>query len=79
MKEFIVNSEEECLFYKHEELIRCENCIYWCKGDMFTPIAGITFHTCWILVGIGVKDNEAITPGCHYCGWGDRKEDGTVL
>ena len=29
MKEYIVNSEEECLFYKHDELIRCKDCKYW--------------------------------------------------
>ena len=26
MKEYIVNSEEECLFYKHVELVRCKDC-----------------------------------------------------
>ena len=32
MTEYIVNSEEECLFYRHDELIRCKDCKWYGDG-----------------------------------------------
>lgn len=85
MKEYIFEIEEEEIdeaevfvgwIRNHSrELIRCKECKYWCSGDMFTPIEGISYHSCWILIGIGVKDNEALVPYYHYCGWAERKEE----
>ena len=55
-------------------IIRCNDCKYWCKGDMLPPIEGISYHSCWVLIGIGVKGSAALVPSYHYCGWAERKD-----
>ena len=47
MREYIVNSEEECLFYEHDELIRCKDCTKWKRNDKAHPdYDGTEWHGC---------------------------------
>ena len=86
MKEYIFEIEEEEIdeaevfvgwIRKHSrELIRCKDCKNWCTGDgLFPTIDGVQFHACWELIGIGVKDSEALVPEFHYCSWAERRTE----
>lgn len=62
MKEYIVNSEEECLFYEHDELVRCKNCVNNLQigTDMY----------CIYFIGLGIK----IPVGADdYCSRADKE------
>lgn len=66
MPEYIVDSEEERLFYgdKYEHLIRCKDCKYW--NEDYRECQSPNWDT--------GTDDYFVTPAGFYCGWAERKE-----
>lgn len=65
MKEYIVREIEEGMI-EEEEIIRCKDCKWYDRNDIFKNVYGEDYHLCVVSsYYVGAK---------HYCATGKRRE-----
>lgn len=78
MTEYIVNPEEEYLFYgdNYESIVRCKNCQYWDIENKQEITNNMWSSICKYFSEYNEDNiNEIYTNECGFCRWGKMREN----